>query len=732
MTTIFDTVLNDNYFNNLNDVNFIKSNNNESIFPKEYIQQEFPKNVYLTYIEDDTNYQLAAAFDAKNETNIIYQRDNENDFWKVIKKIKKIQFCVRSLYSSYDDTTKMHIIFISYLNKDNLSLNIGDFPSVSYTFERSIDSGKTFDDITTIILNGQSAINTDNSILSELKNKKYFYKLFILYDTPENTVATKISIDKYNLFTNKIEYTKQFELETTECGFEKKIGRYLSIQMTSLKISSLSIDFDIYENNNNYTFVFSAYNDKDFLTYFYGFNLSDGGIVKYTINKNINEKILCSNSNLTYIYASMGFLQYKNNANVCITNDGNYIIAYCYYSKIQDDSGYSCILDNNNNINILYSCDICRNEISPLYYGNFFNINDTIYCTLRCSSEQVNIKNIYDFKNQKTSYKIRILYNGLYSMNNQNNFLRYSTLDENSFSYNSYVNDNIGNIVHKIYIDNFVNYLKYTESSFNFDENKKYNVTDKTGKILLGTSLDSSKKEIKVSDLSPFSSVLKTSYPEYFILSKNSKFIFANDENNYAVIIYNIMNSNELNTWAYKNCDPSFNVNCPNLSKVITLYKNYCNILSTYYNNKKFPDNFIETDSRCICFDTNNIMLQDFPNFPNNDISYNKLKNICPCLNTECTTNRLNKYQGEDSITINYTDNLCNTKKLVICDQNFNLDNKSSIEKLRAIQTCGGSDLIPPKQPIKLSNIIIILLIILFLSISIIIIFKLLKHKKKN
>jgi hypothetical protein len=96
------------------------------------------------------------------------------------------------------------------------------------------------------------------------------------------------------------------------------------------------------------------------------------------------------------------------------------------------------------------------------------------------------------------------------------------------------------------------------------------------------------------------------------------------------------------------------------LPDCVSSYKTYCDNVKTYSEYSTYPLYYLDTDPRCVCTDSSQILNADFSGLTQAQIS--DLNNIAPCLSKECL-----KLKNEGNVALSYRDNRCSENQKDQC-----------------------------------------------------------------
>jgi len=593
-----------------------------SRFPTASILQNYPTNVYLTYLDNDEN-QLAVSWN--NNFSIIWQKNGNNDFWKIIYYIVDNEtdqifpkFKVRYLYSY----SNCKYIIIGFVDKTN-----------ELTVLRSDNYGDMFINITSTINNMR---NDYSSVKYRLKDK-YIYKALI---------------------TNNFFYIFQYDITLNQIT---EYNRYISLvdQKDSISLYDGLSFFDIDPAGN--TMVVGIYQTWN----------SRGGIF-YTFDI-INSPPITNLLLPGYYYNND--IKLPENFQCCVSNDGSSILYY------DGDPIVPNLVTKTSTISL---------NISPCFYGigklMFTNTNNIV---LSVFNNDKTCENMYTSNNRK----IYLIYNGFISLNNLNYYLYWNS---NITYYGSLENQDIKVLTSNINLEKINTYLTKPETEFYFYNDGVIDLTF-NGISVLKTGIPSDDSSVYVKPIKNIT-IFDKLFPKVLLFNNDNFYIISVDSNNNLTLILNLMNTSEYNSWCRQNCSINSNQECTNLEICLKQYKNYCNFIKNYAINTKYPEQYNETDPRCICIDTKSLVDNYFKQYSTQ--VQNTMLGNGNCVNEKCTYLRNDTFQGEPSFPINYTDVNCAQKKFIICNTTIEAGGNVNINGfLNILQNCGDNSTINITNP---------------------------------
>ena len=694
-------------------------------FPKETVMQQFPSNVYLTHISDD-GYQLAASF--QNTNNIIWYRNSDIDFWKILYAIpdqykpstdeQYREYQIRNL-TSYNQGQYIFFTFL-YRDIDNIVKYMVYYSDNFERFFQSIafqDQTTNYNTVKFRILNDRYFVKAEiynfnftvyirfdyYDIINGSQVMKNIVKPFFSNSNDENTAPFRRmlffgeSINLNNFILEGFDIDENLDtvvisikyLNTTSDQYTVDPGKYLGWTLCNFNF-----------NNAEYFLDTTTYEDPLKLVSCINFITSEVGYIDYDSYSLTLANMYKSNlflfqdnfmvklvpNNKTAIYYNITMVEILGGKTIIVPYFRNSIndVPFVLSSRAQEMSVSSCAFYQG-----MGSISIIGNSII------FSSLSDD-------GIDSCAALNTSDFDGTlAANYNIYTYYKGICNVNNYGKYL-YHTYDGN-MSYGEDMTSPLVDLVSKttISIDDINSLITTPEYEMYFYNDGTIQILNSNYKFLVSTdpvdtSSYSSKKITKLS-----------TWPDgkIFVFNNNQSYILTSNSNNNLSVMINLMNTYEYNEWCRKNCTSGTNENCLNLENCLIKYNNYCTALQKYSNSSSYPGYYNDTDQRCICTDTEGILNYNFPNIDDNKKAI--LLPYAACLSLDCSKLRTDIYHAaQSSFPIAYTKNGCNFDSINICDSNIQTKDNSQIvsDTVEVIQNCGKS--IPTDAPVTTQNLV--------------------------
>lgn len=634
-------------------------------YPSTPVVQMMPSDVYLTFIEYNSEYQLCVSWKDGDKdrnsipTNYIWSRSDSKNYWSIILALPGPRYMIRNIASCIGPNNT-HIIHVLYLDViEPFTIAVRDTKPYTYKVLRSTDSGKTFKENTTV---GSSKIDSFTTNFSNIQDNLIY---ILKYDNKTNT---HVDLYTYDLVTDILSNVPQtFKLAPTKHGY----------LLTNQHISG-----------------FHFHTGTLVVNYIAGFAGLILCVVLYSFD---NSDLICDPENDTTAFTYINDITaYPDNSLSELSPDGNTIF---YYS---DDYYFTCILKGNPTR--ITQCPINQPICSPnnpIYFGSIVcvfsedKIKKTIYINL-LHADKLPVSYPIEIPGYTVIYNFnyRLYYNkkgdGLgINTDWQTHYIDASQVTPKPSPYATITSENLSSFMKEhnatLYFDRQGSQNMYIlkNESTTFASNTSVNLDN-----------DTTNKFVTFETFKPLSGIDKTTLPIYFFLSKNQRCILIVNADDTVVLITNVGNSLEYDLWAFSDCvDPSRTEICKHFNDAKGQYIKYCDVLNDYYageNKGIFPQNYLSTDPRCIIFDNKDMMKPYAGKF--DEATESKITSIAPCIDLNVSKMRAGDLEGEASAPITYADNLCRDTTITICGVTINAKDGGEVntKKINTIQNCGS------------------------------------------